>query len=358
MFLALTVIAVVPKVYAWQDGSWESKAPLPQKQIGSINAVAVNSKIYFFGSYATYMYEPVAENWTQKTTMPTSRISYAIAAVDNKVYVIGGEEYRSGQANLLSAVNEVYDVATDTWETKQPLPQPRTSMDANVVDGKIHVIGGDTMNTSNLHEVYDPATDTWTNRTLAYNLKSYISCVTDSKIYVVSAASNLFIYEAKNDSWSTGASLPKIYSEMGIFFDSPSIAATTGSYAPKRIFVMGGRYMPEFADTHAVNFTYFYDPETEKWSSAADMPTARFGFAVAVLDDKIYAIGGGVSSQIITGTDTDVVEVYTPFGYGTVQPEPEPEQEPFPTAAVIVASGAAVTLLGVGSLVYLKKRKS
>ncbi len=35
-----------------------------------------------------------------------------------------------------------------------------------------------------------------------------------------------------------------------------------------------------------------YDPSTDKWSRAADMPTSRGFFATPVLNSKIYAIGG------------------------------------------------------------------
>jgi parallel beta-helix repeat protein len=41
----------------------------------------------------------------------------------------------------------------------------------------------------------------------------------------------------------------------------------------------------------------------------------------------------------------------------TPSPSPEPESEPFPTALVIAASAASIAIIGVGLLVYFKKRK-
>jgi N-acetylneuraminic acid mutarotase len=52
---------------------------------------------------------------------------------------------------------------------------------------------------------------------------------------------------------------------------------------------------------------YAYDPAPDRWSSRASMPTARGALTCAVVDDRLYAIGGEGP-----GGDTGVVEVYDP----------------------------------------------
>ena len=56
---------------------------------------------------------------------------------------------------------EVYDPANNTWDTKASMPHPRVLFEANVVNGKIYVMGGKTdggqYSTVTLNEVYDPA---------------------------------------------------------------------------------------------------------------------------------------------------------------------------------------------------------
>ncbi len=64
-------------------------------------------------------------------------------------------------------------------------------------------------------------------------------------------------------------------------------------------------------------FNYVYDPEADVWDRGADMPTARAGAGVAVVDDLLYVIGG--DSAWYFGV-FDVNEQYTPFGYGTIPP--------------------------------------
>jgi hypothetical protein len=80
------------------------------------------------------------------------------------------------------------------------------------------------------------------------------------------------------------------------------------------------------------------------------MPTPRGWLAVAVVNDTLYTIGGSPGLMISFIMNN---EQYIPFGYGTIPPESQPE--PFPTALVIAAV-ATVAVVGVGFLVYFKKR--
>lgn len=349
-----------------KENSWTTKTPMPQA-ISGVKAAVVNGKIYVMAGTFNYEYDPATGNWTTKKPMPTPRIgSFGIAACQNKIYVIGGDNSTYGYVNYLPT-NEVYDPSTDTWETKKPMPTSRENVDANVVNGKIYVIGGITDNFRSIHtpvnEVYDPATDSWTTKQPApFAISNYASAVVDNKIYIMGGGigfnertrnetlngiSNQ-IYDAETDTWSFGVSLPTrtLYAAAG---------ATTGMMAPKRIYVIGGGF------TDASHDVYVYDPASDNWTSGAPMPTNRSSLAVGVVNDVIYAMGGNLGWE---GGEwpwegyslgmTSVVEQYTPFGYGTI-PQPAPP-EPFPTTFVAAASVALVAIIGVGLLIYLKKR--
>ncbi|XP_029214091.1 kelch-like protein 28 isoform X2 [Acropora muricata] len=58
--------------------------------------------------------------------------------------------------------------------------------------------------------------------------------------------------------------------------------------APKRIFALGGKN-GLFATLSSVEY---YEPEREKWIEVASMNFRRFEFGAAVLDGKLYAVGG------------------------------------------------------------------
>src|SRR2546426_11102216 len=58
--------------------------------------------------------------WTQKAPMPAVRGEVAAAAVDDKLFALGG-----GGAGKAGPRNEEYDPATARWRQGAPPPQPR-----------------------------------------------------------------------------------------------------------------------------------------------------------------------------------------------------------------------------------------
>jgi len=335
VLLMSTAVAETLFVYAAED-SWVPEAPMQQAR--KCRVAVVNEKIYAIGgnNLATNEeYDTATDTWTFKAPMPTPRDNFGIAVFQNKIYCIGGRS-SSGVTN----VNEVYDPATDTWETKTVMPTARSGIQASVVNGKIYLIGGVANSDAlTLNEVYDPQTDSWTTKArmpaINYTFlgtSDYASVVFDDKIYVIGGWSvggqwpvrgvtfNLTrVYDAENDSWSLGASAPApaVYA---------SAVATSGVFAPERIYVFGVDAGWPFWMLGTRGFTaQSYDPKSDNWTVCASAPTERVGASVAVVNDKLYVIGGqtigkGSSSFIPSTPFSAVNEQYTPFGYGTVPP--------------------------------------
>jgi hypothetical protein len=91
------------------------------------------------------------------------------------------------------------------------------------------------------------------------------------------------------------------------------------------------------------------------------MPTARQSAAVAVVADKIYALGGRIQAYWLDPSQTGAVEVYTPFGYSTIQPTasdmPPQSDQALPTEAIAVASAGLVVAVVAGLIFYFKKHR-
>jgi hypothetical protein len=335
--LALLFSAIAGTVFGYAaEDSWVSKAPMQQAR--NCRIAVVNERIYAIGGDNLAIneeYNPANNTWTFKTPMPTPRDDFGIAVLQNKIYCIGGQN-----GNGVTAINEVYDPENDSWETMASMPTPRSGLQANVVNGKIYLIGGVANGYAlTLNEVYDPKTDSWATKASMpvvnftfLGTSDYASAVVDNKIYVIGGWSvggqwpvrdvifNLNrIYDAENDSWSLGAPAPSpaVYASAG---------ATTGVFAPERIYVFGADTGWPLWMLGLRGFTaQSYDPKTDSWTVCASVPTERVGASVAVVNDKLYVIGGdtiekGVSSFFPSTSSSAVNEEYTPFGYDTVPP--------------------------------------
>jgi hypothetical protein len=328
------------------EDSWKSKASMLEAR-ALLGIAVVDGKIYAIGGNnntngniqcvdTNEEYDPATDTWSFKASMPTPRASFGVAVYQGKIYCIGGFTGVENAKYVLSGANEVYDPTTDTWETKASMPTPRMGMQANLVDGAIYVIGGD----SGANEVYNPATDSWTTKASMPTAPGLIwawSCTSvdvDNKIHVIGAfprSKSHQVYDPVADSWSFGAPLIS-----GYFFAS---ACTTGGVmAPERIYVYGADR--QWWDLILPKFTcQSYDPLTGNWSVCTTMPTLRINVGVAVVDDVVYVIGG---ETLLIGNNAHasaVNEQYTPVGF-------VPE---FPSWLVLPLF-AAVTLFAVATI--------
>ena len=351
------------------ENTWTTKAPMNQAR-NNLGVAVVNGKIFAIGGLnhsqsflgTNEMYDPETDNWVSKTPMPTPRSQFAISVYQNKIYVTGGllKEPFVDRVRVSDA-NEVYDPSTDTWEAKASMPTPRSGLTASIVKGKIYLLGGGqefpypNWRPSSINEVYDPETDTWATKTsMPQRVFLAASVVVNEKIHVLGGQFEFLgggygdfhqVYDPENDTWTTATPVPE-----GFF--SAGAGATTGTYAPKRIYVIGGERLNE--DQNPSNVTQIYNPDQDSWTVGAPMPTPRSGTSVAVLNDELYAIGGWPGFWPMSAAN----EKYTPIGYSPVPPDDSEQKEGsavVPVAAAVAV--VAVVVVAAGLLLYNRKRR-
>ena len=98
-----------------------------------------------------WVYDPATDSWRNLAPMPIKRGSAAANIVNGKVYVMGGATTAEGSkdvaisnattANNLTR-NDVYDIASNTWSSGAPMALARNHMFSGTVNGKIYIIGG------------------------------------------------------------------------------------------------------------------------------------------------------------------------------------------------------------------------
>ncbi|MFH1716909.1 MAG: kelch repeat-containing protein [Planctomycetota bacterium] len=133
------------------------------------------------------------------------------------------------------------------------------------------------------------------------------SAVVNGKIYVIGgltsqpgeiALSTVEEYDPVTDTWMRKADMPTVRCDM----------VGSSAVVDDKIYVIGGY---SGGDSCGGTTVEEYDPVTDTWTRKADMPTRRWSLATCAMDGKIYAIGGAPSSCSPTGLN--IVEQYDPI---------------------------------------------
>ncbi|UCG59032.1 MAG: hypothetical protein JSU70_05890, partial [Phycisphaerales bacterium] len=264
------------------------------------------NKIYAIGGRAGWAglttneeYDPVTNTWATKAPMPTGRLGLTATAAYNKIYAIGGY---GGSPLVRLATNEEYDPAADTWTAKTPMPEPREGHTATVVSHRIYVIGGfrgwgDTdEGIVGTNEEYSPATDTWATKTPKPGtvVTNHGAAAVDGLVYVFSQ-SETTAYDPIVDTWTRYLA---------------AIPTYRGHYATAvmdhKIYTIGGEDSTQ-PGIQPLATNEEYDPVTDTWTPMSLMPTDRWGMQAATVGNKTYVIGG----LDITTTYTSANEEFT-----------------------------------------------
>ena len=111
-------------------------------------------------------YDPATDKWSTKSSLNTPRLQVGLGvdSVNHLLYAVGGAT-AAPDYNALDTV-EVYDPATDSWTPKQHLNTPRGAPAVAAVNGKIYAIGGQIEKGEVIDSVeeFDPDANTWTTK--------------------------------------------------------------------------------------------------------------------------------------------------------------------------------------------------
>ena len=302
-----TILAMPVSGTSASENTWTTKAPMPTAR-GGLGVVAVDGAVYAIGGSTSQYpsstgsggflgtneeYNITTGVWTYKAPMPVARSYFAIAAYQGKIYCIGGQtgweqepaaDYLWGPAT--SSINEVYDIATNSWQTLAPMPIGDMYLGAEAVDGLILVKG------IGFGWVYNITTDSWSNTT-ALPLYSW---------YQNGNPTTFLQINVNNKTLKTDV-------------QDGAAAETSGINAPISAYVIGSR----------VNEVY--NPSNDSWTRGAVMLTQRDDFGLAVSNDVLYAIGG-FSQTNGNVAPSAANEQYIPFGYSTQASSVSPTATP------------------------------
>jgi hypothetical protein len=236
----------------------------------------------------TWVFDPESNAWSTLADMPTARSKASAAAVNGKLYVIGG--WSATGAPVASV--DVFDPVAGTWSTLAGVtnPAPRAAAGTAVADGKVYLVGGcadgSCTSTKNL-VVFDPAAGTFNAGTDYPIAIGWMSCGGISgKVYCGGGAAgtatfkDAFVYDPAGNSWTELADLP-------VDLWGSQYAAAGG------LLVIAGGVTLGF--TTITNKTVAFDPATGAWQ---DLPNAAFTRYRGAGACGAYKIGGSPSSFV------------------------------------------------------------
>jgi len=175
--------------------------------------------------------------WERMEDMPEATNWYGSCydSVSKKAYIFGG----GNNDHFHIATTQIYDFENDKWELGADMPDEASAFTAEIVNGKIYIIG---------------------------------------EHLVPSVLTHVKEYDPVKDTFITKAQLPEIfYGHGSCVYDG-------------LIYSFGGR-----VDSKENTIVRTYDPLTDTWDELADMPIARESSAVCIYEDEIYLFGGNPS---------------------------------------------------------------
>jgi N-acetylneuraminic acid mutarotase len=235
-------------------------------------------------------------SWQILAPMPTARQELATAALNGKIYAIGGYDSARRSTNIV----EVYDPTTDTWASARPIPRPLNHNSAAVAAGKLYSFGG----SSRRAFVYDEVSNSWSlvapMRFLHNNTPAV--GVFNNKIYVAGGTGSSNKKQRAVEVYDPVANIWRKLRPMRVGRNHCG-----GAFIDGKFYVVGGR-----RTVRAMRVNEVYDPQTNRWTRRPPLPTARAGIAVAAVNGELFVFGGETFDSAGSGDLHGEVEVFSP----------------------------------------------
>jgi len=276
------------------------------------------------------------------------------AVVGTKLYVFGGyERVADGSLDAFRDA-QVYDLGTNTWQLKAPMPEAITHA-AIVVDGAtIWLLGGylgDVPHLSTSHVwKYNTNTNTWSAgpslpapragggaALLGRKLHFYGGALQLAGQNTVTDHSDHYVLDlgASNPRWTRAAALPNPRNHMA------GLALNGKAYA------IGGQHEGSEGTANQAQVDV-YDPGSNTWKRAANMPSPKGHISAStfVVGRQIVMIGGSTNNDINGAPSADVL-IFDPKANVWLRMPSLPEARKTPVAGMI--GGNLVVATGLGS---------
>lgn len=270
-----------------------------------------------------------SEIWDKNDFIKLPAKNFGATILNNKIYIVGGLN-----SNQPSKEVSFFDLESKKWTKCASMNYARSNLGVVVLNGKLYAIGGQSgsmqkstsyfqMNVMGntiseklpeggdnipqspelkIVEEYDFQTDKWVEKSrMPIAIKDFGITTFNNKIYVFGGSrfdhipqswsfkdqstNRMFEYDPQTDKWTEKSKMNFSRCQLGT------------AVVENKLYVLGGEFYGgkiEEPDYKLDNIEE-YDPLMDKWSIKSKLPNAISSFGTIVLDNKIYIIGGSES---------------------------------------------------------------
>ncbi len=291
-------------------GAWEARRPMPTTRYG-LTAVHLGGRVYAMGGKTNggavlgtvEVYDVGANTWgADVPAMPRQRYAHATIARGTDIYVVGGED----ENGIPIEEVDIFSTANNQWRQGPDLPTPRSFPSVGFMEniGNVNgnhdgiVVAGGRLAGGVATAVVEELTvgdQVWRPRSSLPAPRYGAGSVTlagagdvDSqriRVWVVGG-------QAAPDGAAGGLTTAMTAYTHDLDYVGHVAAMPAGRFLHaaqslnEHVYLFGGR---DFQETQLV---WRFDPETGRYSEAAELPSLQNALVSAVVGGRLYAIGG------------------------------------------------------------------
>ncbi|KAF2789929.1 galactose oxidase [Melanomma pulvis-pyrius CBS 109.77] len=296
---------------------------MPHSRVSQLTMLTFNALVLLSSVSIALSHPSPPSTWT-----PLANISVAPRQEHSTIFlppstigILGGVIPVAGEMlPLTTGMIQFYSIPENIWKTVSPIPKPVNHLNAAVVNGKIYVLGGLAMTTTEngspvwMHTsdswVYNPKSDSWTSLPAMPDAEARGSAgvgVYGGKVILAGGLRSLelvpgglqdtvdtvSIFDTVTKKW---LEVPEAAKKIPEGRDHAG-AAAVGS----KMYILGGRNMGQENVKDTVFILDLKNLERGWKTSKAKMPTPRGGCATGVIGTKVYIFGGEGNTQAASG---------------------------------------------------------
>uniref|UniRef100_A0A3P9L9N9 Si:ch211-63p21.8 n=1 Tax=Oryzias latipes TaxID=8090 RepID=A0A3P9L9N9_ORYLA len=262
-----------------KDMEWRTLGNIPDKPKFRHGVAVMQGRLYVAGGCYFYAKDNVmksTDSWMRLADMNEARSNFSMAMHEERLYAIGGDREIDRNTDTV----EMYNQDTNSWSFVKPLDRALSGFAISAVNGGIFISGGFDCNYSCMVSLFLYHPDRGTIHMSDMNQDRAQHCMEPLRRHLIVAggvcnlrkfyANQLAceVYDPEADSWTALTPLP-----------IPHVGAAS-AVLEEKVYVLGGYSQEDYSESGLV---HRFEPSTQRWENMGRVPSAVTDMRACVL---------------------------------------------------------------------------